>query len=81
MPISIVINSLIAKFLGLIWHKRKFTKIDSNLVFYRGLVAHPVILSNVSSKNNLILISFAYLVMFDAEPNASIKIGNNLTFN
>ena len=81
MPFSTAINSFIAKFLVNVWYKRKFTSIGSNLVLYRGLVVHPFIIGNVTAKNNLTLISFSYPVVFDAEPNASIEIGNNVTFN
>ena len=81
MPLSVAINSVIAKFLAKFWYKRKFTKIGSNLILYRGWFAHPVIIGNVTAKDNLTLISFSYPVVFDAEPNASIEIGNNVTFN
>jgi acetyltransferase-like isoleucine patch superfamily enzyme len=81
MPFSTAINSMIAKFLANHWYKRKFTQIGSNLTLYRGWYVHPMIIGNVSAKNNLTLISWANPVVLDAEPGASIEIGNNVTFN
>jgi acetyltransferase-like isoleucine patch superfamily enzyme len=65
------------------YYRRNFTSVGSNLKVYRTLTCGPKIQGNgrIVAGNDLTILSWVYPVVLDADQNASIEIGNNVTFN
>jgi len=77
------LNFVIWKCIAVIFYKRKFHSVGSNLTVLGGLRALPLIdgKGKIDAGNHLTILSWVYPVVINADIGASIQIGNYVTFN